>query len=288
MRRRSTHPVQQPIAVAPRSRRTLDQLTNRSDALIHGCHPTPHHAGTMTRRRSDGKAVADRVTRLHLHVQASQYPDSHGKHVKRTNSLFASTPPGTAIKGADYLPREVAYPLRRRRQPGSGSAMVNTVATCGWIRNGGPLCLVNIQTGIDSCRRAHACQERSATAVDRPVRRTAAAERRKIRWCRPGDSPAGCNPGRRGTAPQQEAQLTPPFGVGLVHGVQGAQAGEGRSMRWLKSRRDLDPIDLGTLAAACHLGDDHRVAVFLDHCSPVLADRRNRCRVRRHRLRHIG
>ena len=36
--------------------------------------------------------------------------------------------------------------------------------------------------------------------------------------------------------------------------------------------RGLDPINLGTLAAACNLGDDHHVAVFLDYPSAELAD----------------
>ncbi|GIF07009.1 STAS domain-containing protein [Actinoplanes siamensis] len=51
---------------------------------------------------------------------------------------------------------------------------------------------------------------------------------------------------------------------------------------------DLDPINLGTLAAACHLGDDHQVAVFLDHRSPALAERLHAAGVPRHRLRHVS
>ncbi|MGX6602149.1 STAS domain-containing protein [Micromonosporaceae bacterium Da 78-11] len=50
---------------------------------------------------------------------------------------------------------------------------------------------------------------------------------------------------------------------------------------------DLDAINLGTLAAACHLGDDHRVVVFLDHSSPALAERLAAAGVPAHRLRHI-
>ena len=34
----------------------------------------------------------------------------------------------------------------------------------------------------------------------------------------------------------------------------------------------LDPINVGTLAAACDLGDDHQVAVFLDNSSTDIAD----------------
>ena len=45
---------------------------------------------------------------------------------------------------------------------------------------------------------------------------------------------------------------------------------------------------LGTLVAACHLGDDHKVAVFLDHCSPALADLLTAAGVPRHRLRYVG
>ncbi|WP_250005397.1 STAS domain-containing protein [Actinoplanes sp. M2I2] len=35
----------------------------------------------------------------------------------------------------------------------------------------------------------------------------------------------------------------------------------------------LDPINVGTLAAACFLGDDHQVAVFLTNPKPELAVR---------------
>jgi anti-anti-sigma factor len=51
---------------------------------------------------------------------------------------------------------------------------------------------------------------------------------------------------------------------------------------------DLDPISLGTLAAACQLGDDHHVAVFLDHSTPQIAEQLHAAGVPRHRLRHIG
>ena len=47
----------------------------------------------------------------------------------------------------------------------------------------------------------------------------------------------------------------------------------------------VDPINLGALAAACHLGDDHQVAVFLDNCIPALADQLAAAGVARHRLR---
>ncbi|MBG6105832.1 anti-anti-sigma factor [Micromonospora vinacea] len=51
---------------------------------------------------------------------------------------------------------------------------------------------------------------------------------------------------------------------------------------------DLDGINLGTLATACQLGDDHQVVVFLDHSSPSIAERLAAAGVPRHRLRHIG
>ncbi|WP_433795146.1 hypothetical protein [Actinoplanes sp. CA-252034] len=35
--------------------------------------------------------------------------------------------------------------------------------------------------------------------------------------------------------------------------------------------RELDPINLGSVAAACGLGDDHQVAVFVDNPSAALA-----------------
>lgn len=52
--------------------------------------------------------------------------------------------------------------------------------------------------------------------------------------------------------------------------------------------QDLDGINLGTLAAACHLGDDHQVAVFLDRCSPTIAERLTAAGVPSHRLRRTG
>jgi anti-anti-sigma regulatory factor len=50
---------------------------------------------------------------------------------------------------------------------------------------------------------------------------------------------------------------------------------------------ELSPINLGTLAAACVLGDDHQVAVFLDHPLPHIADRLAAAGVPVHRLRHV-
>ncbi|MEV0900705.1 STAS domain-containing protein [Actinoplanes sp. NPDC049802] len=48
---------------------------------------------------------------------------------------------------------------------------------------------------------------------------------------------------------------------------------------------DLDPLNLGALAAACHLGDDQHVPVFLEHCSTVLAGLLSAAGVPHHRLR---
>ena len=68
-----------------------------------------------------------------------------------------------------------------------------------------------------------------------------------------------------------DADCAVPFRQTLVHAV--------RKVRPLRLIVDLaevtaiDPINLGTLAAACHLGDDHQVAVFLDHPSPGIAER---------------
>ncbi|WP_436534401.1 STAS domain-containing protein [Actinoplanes sp. HUAS TT8] len=49
----------------------------------------------------------------------------------------------------------------------------------------------------------------------------------------------------------------------------------------------VDPINLGTLAAACLLGDEHKVAVFLDHPQPEVADRLASAGVPAHRVRHV-
>jgi len=71
----------------------------------------------------------------------------------------------------------------------------------------------------------------------------------------------------------------------LVHAVRHL-----RPMRLILDLHDvshLDPINLGTLAAACHLGDDHAVAVFLDHSSQPIADQLSAAGVASHRLRHI-
>ncbi|MFC4065808.1 STAS domain-containing protein [Actinoplanes subglobosus] len=49
--------------------------------------------------------------------------------------------------------------------------------------------------------------------------------------------------------------------------------------------RELDPINLGTLAAACHLGDDHHVTVHVDHTSAGIALLLTAAGVPAHRIR---
>jgi anti-anti-sigma factor len=51
---------------------------------------------------------------------------------------------------------------------------------------------------------------------------------------------------------------------------------------------ELDPISLGTLAAACGLGDDHQVAVFVDHSPATIAASLTAAGIPQHRLRHVG
>ena len=47
----------------------------------------------------------------------------------------------------------------------------------------------------------------------------------------------------------------------------------------------LDPVNLGTLAAACGLGDDHQVIVFVDNSSAAIAADLTAAGVPRQRLR---
>lgn len=51
---------------------------------------------------------------------------------------------------------------------------------------------------------------------------------------------------------------------------------------------ELDPLNLGALAAACAVGDDHHVPVYLDNTSPDLAHRLTAAGVPVHRLRHVA
>lgn len=71
--------------------------------------------------------------------------------------------------------------------------------------------------------------------------------------------------------------------LALVHAVRRI-----RPLRLILDLRDvpeLDPISVGTLAAACALGDDHQVTVFLDNASTAVASRLTAAGVARHRLR---
>jgi anti-anti-sigma factor len=50
----------------------------------------------------------------------------------------------------------------------------------------------------------------------------------------------------------------------------------------------VDPLALGTLAAACDLGDDQHVAVFLDNSSSAVAAQLTAAGVAQERLRHVA
>jgi anti-anti-sigma regulatory factor len=49
---------------------------------------------------------------------------------------------------------------------------------------------------------------------------------------------------------------------------------------------ELDPINVGSVAAACSLGDDHQVAVFVHNSLPVLAEQLTAAGVPHQRLRN--
>jgi anti-anti-sigma factor len=51
---------------------------------------------------------------------------------------------------------------------------------------------------------------------------------------------------------------------------------------------DVDPINLGTLAAVCDLADDHHVIVFLDNSSAAVARQLTSAGVPRQRIRHVA
>ncbi|GAA4953952.1 STAS domain-containing protein [Actinoplanes utahensis] len=71
----------------------------------------------------------------------------------------------------------------------------------------------------------------------------------------------------------------------LVHTIRHTRPA--RLVLDLADIRELDAINLGTLAAACLLGDDHQVAVFLDHTSASLAGLLTAAGVPLSRIRHI-
>ena len=70
----------------------------------------------------------------------------------------------------------------------------------------------------------------------------------------------------------------------LVHAIRHTRPA--RLVLDLADVRELDSINLGTLAAACLLGDDHQVAVFLDHTSASLAGLLTAAGVPLSRIRH--
>ena len=49
---------------------------------------------------------------------------------------------------------------------------------------------------------------------------------------------------------------------------------------------ELDPINVGSVAAACELGDDHQVAVFVHNSPPLLAEQLTAAGVPHQRLRN--
>jgi anti-anti-sigma factor len=72
----------------------------------------------------------------------------------------------------------------------------------------------------------------------------------------------------------------------LVHAVRRL-----RPLRLILDLRhvdDLDAINVGTLAAACRLGDDQQVPVFLDNSSQTVAGLLAAAGVADHRLRRVG
>ena len=69
----------------------------------------------------------------------------------------------------------------------------------------------------------------------------------------------------------------------LVHAVRKVRPA--RLFIDLAEVTELDPINLGTLAAVCGLGDDHQVAVFLDNPSAAIAAELTAAGVPRQRLR---
>jgi anti-anti-sigma factor len=71
----------------------------------------------------------------------------------------------------------------------------------------------------------------------------------------------------------------------LVHAVRRLRPP--RLVLDLHGVRSLDSINVGTLAAACQLGDDHQVTIFLDHPTQIIADQLTAAGVPHHQLRHI-
>ncbi|MCA2216612.1 STAS domain-containing protein [Jidongwangia harbinensis] len=72
----------------------------------------------------------------------------------------------------------------------------------------------------------------------------------------------------------------------LVHAVRRLRPS--RLVVDLRAVSHLDSISLGTVAAACHLGDDHHVAVFIENPSATIASQLTAAGVAAHRLRNAA
>ncbi|MBB2946755.1 anti-anti-sigma regulatory factor [Actinoplanes lutulentus] len=95
------------------------------------------------------------------------------------------------------------------------------------------------------------------------------------------------------TSPDGSVVIQPHGSVGPAHAVELQQllvhaVRRVRPLRLivdLADVLDLDPINLGSVAAACDLGDDHQVAVFLDNPNGLLARQLAAAGVPRQRVR---
>lgn len=98
------------------------------------------------------------------------------------------------------------------------------------------------------------------------------------------------------TSPDGSLVLRPHGELGAGAAVELSQLVEHavRHVRPLRLVLDLDdvdevgPLSRWALAAACHLGDDHHVAVFLDNSSTAVAEQLTTAGVPPHRLRHVA
>jgi anti-anti-sigma factor len=72
----------------------------------------------------------------------------------------------------------------------------------------------------------------------------------------------------------------------LVHSVRRLRPS--RLVVDLSDASDLDSINVGTLAAACDLGDDHRVAVFVENSTAEVAADLTAAGVPEQRLRGVA
>ena len=72
----------------------------------------------------------------------------------------------------------------------------------------------------------------------------------------------------------------------LVHSVRRVRPS--RLILDLGDVPELDPINLGAVAAACELGDDHAVTMFVRNPSALLAAQLTAAGVPRQRVRSVG